>query len=82
MNFPNSVRSSVFKKHDPRIHYEKVSRTPDKAETYCLKEETRIDGPWEFGIKPVRLNSKHDWEQVLADAKVGKLDSIPPSIIV
>jgi len=29
-----------------------------------MKEETRIDGPWEFGVKPVQRNNKTDWEEV------------------
>ncbi len=71
MNFPNSVRSAIFKKIDPRIHFEKVKTTPDKAADYCMKEETRLQGPWEFGVRPVSRNSKHDWEQVFKYAKLG-----------
>lgn len=25
---------------------------------YCNKEETRVEGPWEFGEKPYRRNDK------------------------
>ncbi len=82
MNFENSVRAACFKKHDKRIHYEKVMRTADKAEIYCLKEETRLEGPYEFGTKPVRRNNKHDWNTVLSDAKSGNIEKIPASIIV
>lgn len=28
-----------------------------------MKEDTRLDGPWSFGVKPVEVNSKHDWEE-------------------
>jgi hypothetical protein len=34
------------------------------AHTYCMKEDTRVAGPWEFGIKPVQRNNKTDWEAV------------------
>jgi len=82
MNFEQSTRAAVFKKYDKRIHFEKVTRTPDKAAIYCLKEDTRIEGPFEFGVKPVRRNNKQDWDEVLKLAKIGDIDSIPASIIV
>lgn len=47
-----------------------------------MKEESRIDGPWEFGIKPVQRNSKEDWDEVKSKAKAGKLDEIPSEIYV
>ena len=82
MNFVNATRSSVFKKYDKRIHFTRVMRTPEQAEIYCLKEETRVDGPWEYGTKPIRHNCKVDWEMVYANAKKGALEAIPASIIV
>lgn len=33
------------------------------ADEYCNKEETRVDGPWTFGIKPARKNKKGDTER-------------------
>jgi len=30
------------------------------ADAYCNKEDTRIDGPWTFGVKPAALNKKGD----------------------
>lgn len=30
------------------------------ADDYCNKEETRLEGPWTYGIKPARLNKKGD----------------------
>lgn len=52
------------------------------AGEYCNKEETRLDGPWTFGEKPVKRNSKEDWEQVWANAKAGKMEEIPADIRV
>lgn len=34
------------------------------ADNYCMKEDTRLEGPFEYGIKPVKRNSKTDWEEV------------------
>jgi len=50
------------------------------AAAYCMKEDTRLEGPWEFGIKPVKRNSKEDWEQVWEEAKKGNLEKIDPKI--
>ena len=47
-----------------------------------MKEDTRVLGPWEFGVKPVERNSKHDWEEVKKNAQEGKLDKIPADIYV
>lgn len=52
------------------------------AHTYCMKEETRLDGPWEYGEKPVQRNNKTDWEEVKKNAQTGDLDKIPSDIYV
>lgn len=81
MNFKNPVRVSAITKHNKRIHVEKV-RVNNGADKYCMKKETRVEGPVEFGIKPVEHNKKTDWEQVWSKAKEGKLEEIPASIRV
>ncbi len=80
MNFKAPCRPSVFKKYDKSIHFEKVLRTEDKAALYCMKEDTRLEGPFEFGLKPVRRNVKTDWDEVFANAKSGDIDKIPADI--
>lgn len=52
-----------MKKHCSRSHFEMV-KIDNGCREYCMKEETRVDGPWEFGEKPVRRNNKTDWEEV------------------
>lgn len=52
------------------------------ADDYCMKEDTRVEGPWEFGEKPVRRNVKTDWDQVWKDAVEGNMDNIPADIKV
>lgn len=47
-----------------------------------MKEDTRIDGPWEFGEKPVKRNDAADWEEVKKNAQEGKLDKIPADIYI
>lgn len=50
-------RLAALKKHDPKAHFEPVG-VDNGASDYCLKTDTRLAGPWEFGIKPARKNVK------------------------
>lgn len=63
MYFKTAVRAAAIKKKDKRLHIEKVE-VNNGADTYCMKEDTRVDGPWEFGVRPIKRNSKTDWERV------------------
>lgn len=47
-----------------------------------MKTDTRLEGPWEFGEKPVQRNNKIDWEEVKTKAINGDLDAIPADIFV
>ena len=47
-----------------------------------MKEDTRVQGPWEYGTKPIQRNSKTDWEEVYTNAKRGRLEDIPADIRV
>ena len=64
-----------------KIHVEPVRRDNGIFD-YCSKEDTRLEGPWEFGTKPVRRNNKDDWEAIFKLAKEGDIDSIPADIRV
>lgn len=52
-------RLTALKKICPHSHFEAV-RINNGADDYCMKEDTRIEGPWSFGVKPARLNKKGD----------------------
>jgi hypothetical protein len=52
INFKQAKRISALKKHCPKAHFE-VVRINNGAHEYCMKEDTRLEGPWEYGIKPV-----------------------------
>ena len=41
-------------KQFPRAHLLKSRGTPQENRVYCTKEETRIDGPFEYGVLPVQ----------------------------
>lgn len=59
LNFSDKVRLAHLKKHCARSHFE-VVKVNNGADDYCNKEETRVEGPWSFGVKPARLNKKGD----------------------
>lgn len=74
-------RISAVQKHLPKgIHIE-VTRS-NKAEEYCQKDKSRIDGPYKFGEKPIQRNDPKDWETVLSSAKAGEFASIPADIVI
>ena len=80
-NFKSGKYLGGLKKLDNDCHFDPVIRD-NGAAAYCMKEITRVEGPYEFGVKPVRRNNKDDWEEVLQKAKEGKFDEIPASILV
>lgn len=51
-----------MKKSNPLVHWEMV-RIDNKAQQYCMKEETRIEGPWEFGTRPIVKQCKDSVEK-------------------
>lgn len=81
MNFKAPVRPTFLKKFDNKLHIEAVKRN-NGADDYCMKKETRLEGPFEYGVKPVRRDSKADWEEVKQNAIKGQLDKIPSDIFV
>jgi len=48
----------------PSIHLEPRKGTQQQAITYCTKEESRLDGPWEFGerARGGSQSTRTDWE--------------------
>ena len=59
----DKIRATALKKICSKAHFE-VVRVDNGAGEYCMKEDTRVEGPWEFGIKKVKRNNKKDWERV------------------
>lgn len=50
-----------------RSHVEKMRGTPEQAVQYCKKEESRVDGPWDFGELLARGSSKRKRARVEAE---------------
>lgn len=70
-----------MKKLCPHSHWETVTKD-NGASSYCMKEDTRLDGPWEFGTKPLKRNDAKDWEEIKENAKKGNLDAIPSDVYI
>lgn len=59
VNLEQPQALSFMKKLCSRTHWE-LCRSSSASEKYVLKEDTRVDGPWEFGTRPVEKQNKHD----------------------
>lgn len=79
--YKNTIRKTALIKHCGKASYKPIG-VDNGAMDYSTKTETRIDGPWEFGEKPFKRNSKTDWEEVKKLAKEGKIDQVPADIYV
>ena len=79
MNFKNTEKLGKFKKLNKGIHAEKC-KSEKASMDYCQKKETRVEGPQEYGEKPMHRNNKADWEEVWKQAKEGKIEDIPATI--
>jgi len=66
LHFNKNVRPSALKKHCGKSHYTIVKKDNGATE-YCNKVETRLDGPWTYGIKPARVDKKGDVARRNAD---------------
>jgi len=55
----------------------------ESANDYVHKEETSVAGTrFELGKRPMKMNSKVDWAEILEHAKNGRFDLIPAQILV
>lgn len=70
--FKGKQRMSYLKKLNSRAHWEVRRGTHDEAYAYCTKEDTRIDGPFEFGIAPNQQGKRTDIELLFDGVKAGK----------
>lgn len=62
---------TALKKVYPTIHFEKRKGTQEQAIKYCKKEESRIDGPWEWGT-PAKQGKRTDLLKLKEYAESGK----------
>ena len=65
------ARLSALKKLNSRAHWEQRRGSHDQARAYCIKEDSRVDGPWELGVEPKqgKRNDIHEMVQACRDLK-------------
>ncbi len=59
----------------PGSHCEALRGTPEQAAVYCKKEDTRVDGPYEFGDIP-QQGRRTDLEELHAAIMAGDKDEL------
>lgn len=79
-------RMTGLKKWMPTAHFESRRGTAEQARDYCMKTETRIDGPWEHGaFKSVTAGQRTDLEAaaelVLTDGVQAAAEAFPSQFI-
>jgi len=79
--FGRQIRLTHYKKVNKNISARPVI-VDNGVEKYCMKEDTRIEGPWEFGTRPMNRNSKKDWDDIWLNAKRGNMEEIPSDVRV
>jgi len=55
----------------------------EAAEAYCTKEDTAVPGSrFVLGARPLKRNSKTDWEKIKLQAKTGNIEEVPADIFI
>lgn len=63
VSFTNKKSLKQLQQIIPNVHYT-ISVQPVDAINYVSKEETRVEGPWEFGQKPQFKGNKEVKEKI------------------
>lgn len=71
LNAPVSLSSMVKMECLKGAHFEPRRGPRRKAIDYCKKEESRVDGPWEYGDTEVTQGQRSDIDDFCKDAKNG-----------
>ena len=80
--FKRTQRLSLVKRIFGTTCHAEPSRSA-AADAYVWKDDTSVPGTrFELGTKPLKRNSKTDWDAVLQSAKSGKLDDVPSDVLV
>lgn len=72
VEFSKQKRLAALKKIHNSIHWEVRRGTRDEARNYTRKEETRIDGPWEFGEWEQTRGERTDLQELYKLARTSK----------
>lgn len=70
-----------MKKKCSKAHFE-IPRNIEASIDYCQKEDTRVEGPWTFGIRPAKRNVKGDVARWNKDVlEVGAVEAVDKGYI-
>lgn len=71
----NACTLGQVKSHFPQeIHLEQAKGTEEQCITYCTKEESKVDGPWELGNRS-NQGSRSDLKALINMVKENKTDT-------
>lgn len=74
MEFSKPVTIHAIKKWLPTAHVSERKGTQDEARVYCMKEDTRVDGPWEHGVFQKQPGNRSDLIDLQQAAAAGATD--------
>lgn len=61
---------------DNTVHLEKAIASPEANKEYCTKEDTRLEGPWEFGTMSRPGVKRAKLEEICEEIEEGKIRTI------
>lgn len=64
IEFSKPIRFNALKRLEPRCHWEARKGSRDQARDYCMKEDGRIAGPWEYGQFEQECGKRNDIHSV------------------
>lgn len=64
--------AAVKKIYSGTAHWEVARGTSKENKDYCTKTESRLAGPWEFGVMPAGTGSRTDLKEIFSQVKAEK----------
>lgn len=75
VEFTKPVKLGGMKKWLPKAHFEERRGTREQARDYCMKEDTRVDGPWERGTFETQQGRRSDLAAAVEAVKRGGIQA-------
>lgn len=69
VEFSTKKTFAALKTWLPTAHFEVRKGTREQARNYCMKEDTRVDGPWEHGTWATQQGKRTDLEGAVQTLK-------------